>query len=101
MSQHRRENSSGQNSAVYTHLKQKQHTSRDHDVHLLGREDGGFERGVKEAIYVKLERPSLDRGGGLRHHLTPAYNVVLKTVPRRFRDEPTHSNSQLGGGAPP
>ncbi len=68
LSQHRRGNSSGQD-----------------------REDGWFERGVKEAIYVKVEQPSLNRGGGLRHHLSPAYNAVLKTVPLHFVDQPTCS----------
>ena len=34
-------------------------------------------RGVKEAICVHLEKPSLSRGGGLRHHLSATYYVVL------------------------
>ena len=41
----------------------------DENVHVLDREDRWFERGVKEAIYVKLEQPSTNRGGGLRHQL--------------------------------
>lgn len=65
MAQHRRANSSGQDSAVYLHLKEKVHSFEDSNVHILDREDRWFERGVKEAIYVKLEKPSLNRGGGL------------------------------------
>ncbi|XP_061603008.1 uncharacterized protein LOC133464838 [Cololabis saira] len=99
MSQHRRGNSSGQDSAVYTHLQKEKHSFRDQDVHVLDREDGWFERGVREAIYVKVERPSLNRGGGLRHHLSSSYNAVLKTLPRRLTDQPTCSTSQVGGGA--
>ena len=34
----------------------------------------------KEPIYVKLEQPSLNRGGGLRHHLSPNYNSVLSSL---------------------
>ncbi|XP_050957575.1 uncharacterized protein LOC127158535, partial [Labeo rohita] len=91
MSQHRRGNSSGQESAVFTHLQKEQHSFKDQDVYILDREDGWFERGVKEAIYVKVERPSLNRGGGLRHHLSSSYNAVLRTLPRRFTDKPTGS----------
>ncbi|XP_049914604.1 uncharacterized protein LOC126398968 [Epinephelus moara] len=81
--QHRRANSSGQDSVVYLHLKEKVHSFEDSNVHTLDREDRWFERGVKEAIYVKLEKPSLNRGGGLRHHLSPTYNAVLSSLPRR------------------
>lgn len=42
-------------------------------------QDRCFERGVKEATYVKVEQ--LNRGGCLRHHLSPTYIAVLKTVP--------------------
>uniref|UniRef100_A0A669BYF5 Phospholipid-transporting ATPase n=1 Tax=Oreochromis niloticus TaxID=8128 RepID=A0A669BYF5_ORENI len=38
-------------------------TFKDEDVHILDREERWFERGVKEAIYVKRKRPSLNRGG--------------------------------------
>ncbi|XP_040922260.1 uncharacterized protein LOC121200823, partial [Toxotes jaculatrix] len=71
MAQHRRANSSGPVSAVYSHLKEKAHSFEDSNVKILDREDRWFERGVKEAIYVKVEKPSLNRGGGLRHHLSP------------------------------
>ena len=42
-------------------LKGEGHSFEGENV--LDREDGRFERGVKEAIYVKLEQPSLNRGG--------------------------------------
>lgn len=35
-----------------------------------------FKKGVKESVDVKLEQP-LNREGGLRHNLSPTYNVVL------------------------
>ena len=43
---------------------------------VLDREDGWFGGGVKEAIYVKQEEPSLNRVGGLRHQLSAAYDAV-------------------------
>ena len=84
MAQHRRASSSGQDSAVHLHLKETGHTFEDHNVHILDREDRWFERGVKEAIFVKQETPSLNRGGGLRFQLSSTYNAVLKSLPTRL-----------------
>ncbi|XP_070835613.1 uncharacterized protein [Chaetodon trifascialis] len=78
MAQHRRANSSGLDSAVYLHLKEEAHSFEDKNVHILDREDRWFERGVREAIHVKVEKPSLNRGGGLRHHLSPTYSAKKK-----------------------
>ena len=55
MAQHRRANSSGQDSAVHLHLKEKNHSFEDKNANILAREDRWFEDGVKESIYVKLE----------------------------------------------
>lgn len=44
----------------------------------------GFERGVKKAIYTWTEKLSLNRGGGLQHHLFPTYNAVLSSFPRKL-----------------
>ena len=49
-------------------------------MHVLDREERWFERGVKEAIYVKLEQPSLNRGGDLRHQLS----ATLTSLPRKL-----------------
>ena len=68
MAQHRKANSSGHDSAVYLHLKEKKHSFKNNNVNILVREDILFDRGVKESIYVKLERPPLNRGGGLRYY---------------------------------
>ena len=87
MAQHRRANSSGPVSAVYLHLKEKDHSFEDSNVKILDREDRWFERGVKESIYCKIEKPSLNRGGGLRFHLSPIYNAALATVPKRLNNK--------------
>ena len=68
MAQHWRA-SSGQDSEVHLRLKLKGHSFEVENVYVLEREDRWFERGVKEAINVKLEQPSLNRGGGLTHQL--------------------------------
>ncbi len=62
MAQHRRANSSsGQDLAVFLHLQQNKHNFHDHEVRILDRENRWFERGVKEAIHVKVESLSLNR----------------------------------------
>ena len=78
----------GQDSAVHLHLKEKGHSFEDSEVQILAREDRWFERGVKEAIHVKLEKPSLNRGGGLRFNLSPVYDSVLGSLSRKLN---THS----------
>ncbi|XP_071344169.1 uncharacterized protein [Trachinotus anak] len=93
MAQHRRANSSSLDSAVHLHLKEKAHSFEESKVHILDREDRWFERGVKEAIYVKVEKPSLNRGGGLRHHLSPIYNAALSSLPRRFNSLTSKKNN--------
>ena len=72
MIQHRRASSSGQDSAVHLNGKSFE------DENVLDREERCFERGVNEAIYVKLQQPSLNRRGGLR--LSPTYNAVSKSL---------------------
>ena len=44
-----------------------------------------FERGVKESIHAKVENPSLNRGGGLRHNLAPIFHAALSLVPRKIK----------------
>ena len=62
------------------------HSCEDNNVNILSREDTWFERGVIIVIiYVKLEQPSLIRGGGLQHYLSPTYNAVLSSLPKWVR----------------
>ena len=85
MYQHRRASASGcGDSAVYSHLNSTNHTFDNKDVVILDRESRWFERGVKEAVYVKREEPSLNRGGGLRHNLAGAYSSAIQKIPRRL-----------------
>ena len=69
MARTRRANSSGQDTAVHLHLKEKYRSFEDNNVNILSKEDRWFEIGVKESVYVKLEWPSLNRAGGLRLYL--------------------------------
>ena len=81
MVQHRRAISSGQDSAVHLYLKNNGQSFEDTNVHIRDKEDGWFERGVKEAIYVKMERTSLNGKGGRRHQLSSTDNAALTSLP--------------------
>lgn len=48
MSVHRRVSPSGRDSAVHLHLKDKEYSFEDNNVHILAREDIWSEGGVKE-----------------------------------------------------
>ena len=50
MAELQRASSSGQDSAVHLHLKEKERSFEGENVHVLDREDRWFERGVKENI---------------------------------------------------
>ncbi len=64
MYQHRCPSSSGNDSAVYSHLEESGHSFSTREVKILDRESRWYERGVKEAIYERSECPSLNRRGG-------------------------------------
>ena len=65
---------------MHLHLKESGNSFEDSQVRVLESEDRWLERGVKEAIHVKLKKTSLNQGGGLRHFLSPTHNAVLHSL---------------------
>lgn len=61
MAQHRRTCTLCQDHAVGLHFEENGHYLEDHNVRILIREERWFERGAKEVIFVKVEKPSLNR----------------------------------------
>ena len=51
---------------------------------VTDRDDRWFERGMKEAIDVKLERPSVNSEGDLRNELSAKIYAVLKSSLRKI-----------------
>ena len=70
--QHRRPSSSDcqPDSAVYGHAKSTGHQIDPEKVIVLDREERWFERGIREAIWERIEQPSLNKRGGLRFQLS-------------------------------
>ena len=54
-------------------------------TNILEQENRWFERGVRKAIHVHLENPSLSSGGGLRYNLSPTYHAALSSILRKIR----------------
>ena len=75
--------------------RRKKYSFEDNNVNILAGEDRWFERGVKESIYIKLERPSLNREGGLRHYLSPTNNTVLSSLSRQLNNHPHLGSARL------
>ena len=65
IAQHRRANSTGQDSAVCWHLKGENHSFKDSNVNILSREDKWFWKRSKGIHLCQTGTPSLKRGGGL------------------------------------
>ena len=81
MNQHRRPSSNpAQTSAVYTHLKSTGHAFTLTDVVVLDTEEHWHRRGVKEAIWERVENPSLNRKGGLRHSLSHTWDRTMRLI---------------------
>lgn len=84
MAQHRWATSSLQDSAVHLHFRETGHLFEDNQAHVLARENRWFERSVKEAIHVKLEKTFLNRGGWLTYFVSRTSNAVLPSAIQTF-----------------
>ena len=51
-----------QNSAAYKHIKDSGQNVNCHDVMILDREEQWHKRGIKEAIWERIEQPTLNKG---------------------------------------
>ena len=52
-------------------------------VHILDRDSRWFERGVKEAVHIKANQPSLNKDGG-RHKLSGVYETVIRSKVKKI-----------------
>ena len=61
----------------HIHTDSPSHTIMLENTKILSMEHNLFERGVKEAIYIRALKPSLNRDGGW-HNLPPVWNNIIK-----------------------
>ena len=65
-------------SVVCHHAKLNKHKIDMDNVEIVDRDSRWFERGVREAIYIRARSPSLNRDLG-RHTLPPIYDTLVKS----------------------
>ena len=82
-----------QNSAVYLHLRETGHTINTKDATILGKEEHYNQRSIKEAIWERVELPSLNKMGGLRYNLSHARDSAIKQIPSRLIPRDQNSGS--------
>ena len=81
MSQHRKPSyGDTYDSAVHTHSESTGHTFTIDHVKILDRETNWFKRGVKESINERIEKPSLNKQGGLRFNLSSTWNRAVDKI---------------------
>jgi len=74
--EHRRPSSTSSEVSQHIHIESPGHHVDLEQVQILDREPRYFERGVKEAIYIKANRPSLNKDGG-RYKLPDVYDPII------------------------
>ena len=62
------------------HSLQSGHNSTPDNFNILGREDQGLTRTIKEAIYIRVNNPTLDRNIG-KFNLNHIWDRVLLNTP--------------------
>ena len=74
--EHRRPSSSTSEVSQHIHIESPGHSVNINEVKILDTETRYFERGVKEAIYIRALKPSLNRDGG-RYKLPGTFDPLL------------------------
>ena len=84
--EHRRPSSTSSEVSQHIHIESPGHHVDLEEVKILDREPRWFERGVKEAIYIRVNQPTLNRDGG-RYKLPNAYDPVLTSLVPKVRTQ--------------
>ena len=69
-----------QPSPIYTHIQQTGHNITDNSFNIIGREDQGKARTIKESIYIRVNNPTLNQNVG-KYNLNHIWGRVLFNTP--------------------
>ena len=69
-----------QPSAIHMHIQQTGHITREDSVNILGREDQGQVRTIKESIFIRVNNPALNQSIG-KYNFSHIWNRVLFNTP--------------------
>ena len=76
--EHRRPSSTSSEVSQHIHLESPGHSVDLKEVKVLDRDPRYFERGVKEAIYIRVNQPTLNKDGG-RYQLPRVFDPILRS----------------------
>ena len=62
------------------HTWHKDHIHGEVDVKILGREKNRLRRGIKEAIEIKRNKPTLNKNTQDRYFLSPIYDNLISNT---------------------
>ena len=69
-------------SAVSTHLAED-HDHKEVKVSILGRERNKLRRGIREAIEIKKNKPTLNKNEQDRYYLPPIYDKIIEKTTKK------------------
>ena len=78
--EHRRPSSTSSEVSQHIHIESPGHSVDLKKVEILDKDTRWFERGVREAIYIRAYEPTLDKDGG-RYRLPRVYDPILTSLP--------------------
>ena len=77
--EHRHPSSTSSEVSQHIHIESPGHNIDLQEVEILNREPRFVERGIREAIQIRVHQPTLNRDGG-RHKLSSLYDTVLRSM---------------------
>ena len=67
-------------SPIFDHFNTTGHSISVDNFNIVGREEQNLKRAIKEALYIRVNNPSLDRNVG-KYHLPHIWDEVLFNIP--------------------
>ena len=67
-------------SPIHVHIQHTGHSATADNFNIIGREDRDLAKTIKEAIYIQVNNPSLNRNVG-KYHLSHLWDRVLFNTP--------------------
>ena len=67
-------------SPIHMHSTQTGHSTTPDNFNIIGREDHGLVRTIKESIFIRIKNPTLNRNVG-KYNLHHIWDIVLSNTP--------------------
>ena len=68
-----------QPSPIHAHIQQTEHNTTETSFNIIGREDQGLARTIKESIYIRVNNPTLNQNIGKYNHSHICDRVLFNT----------------------